>query len=85
MGGRKKKVGKGRGKEAGLGMGAGGDRRESQRARRMNGILQPRVGVGQPLESPRDRRYERLPGLNVGDSSQNAQQLGDGTGRDQLQ
>jgi len=31
-------------------------------------------GRGKSLESPRDLRCERLPGLNVGDLNQNAQQ-----------
>lgn len=41
----------------------------------MNGNMQLlEVGVGEPLQSPRDLGYERLPGLNVGNLSQNAQQ-----------
>ena len=61
------------------------DRRDSQRIRRMNGSLWlPRVGVGEPLESPRDLGCERLPELG-GDLSRNAQQWGDGTWKDHLQ
>jgi hypothetical protein len=31
------------------------------------------MGVGGPRVSPRDLRYEKLPGLNESDISQNAQ------------
>jgi hypothetical protein len=57
-----------------------GDRRESQRARRMNGNMQQCVvgGLGKPLESHRDLGCERLRGLSGDDLSQNAQQCGDG-------
>jgi hypothetical protein len=42
----------------------GRDRSGAQRIRRMNGSLWlPRVGVGEPLESPRDLGCERPPGL----------------------
>ena len=34
-------------------------------------------GQGEPLESPRDLGKGRLPGLNVGDLSQDAQQWGE--------
>jgi hypothetical protein len=63
------------------GSGMRGDRREAQRARRMNRNIQlPGMGVGgKPLVIPRDLRWGRLPGRNVGDLSQNIQQWGDGT------
>jgi hypothetical protein len=62
------------------GMGEGGNRREAQRARRMNGNMQP-LGMwgGDHLESPRVLRCERLPGINGGDLSHDAQQWGEGT------
>jgi hypothetical protein len=53
-----------------------------------NGLKYAAVGIrgqSEPLESPRDLGYGRLPGLNGYDISQNAQQWGDGTGRDHLQ
>lgn len=40
---------------------------------------------GEPLESPRNLRFERLPGLNEDDLSQNVQQRGDETRRDHVQ
>ena len=50
-----------------------GDRREAQRARRMNGNLHCRCGVeGKSLGSPRDLRSGRFPGINVGDLRQDA-------------
>jgi hypothetical protein len=62
--------------------GCGGGRREAQRTRRINGNIQPlgeEGSGGDPLESTRDLREERLSLLNGGDPSQNAQQWGDRT------
>ena len=76
--------GRGR-KKRGAGSGMGRDRREAKKTRKMVGNVQlPEVGglvgwCGKPLESPRDLGGGRLPGLNVGDLSQNAQHWGDGT------
>jgi hypothetical protein len=62
-------------KETGSGMRGG--RRETQRARRLNGNM-PLQGVGsgwgEPLNRPRYLGCERLPQLNVGDLSCNDQQ-----------
>ena len=46
----------------------GGDRKEAQRYRSLNGNFSGCGGWGQsePLESPRDLGYEKLPGL-IGD------------------
>jgi hypothetical protein len=54
-----------------------GEARESQRVRRMNGnlkLLEARAGGGShSLRNPRDPECGRLPGVNAGDFSQNAQ------------
>jgi hypothetical protein len=63
-------VGDGRGRVKGqTGLGLREDRRETQRARRMNGnmhFLGWAVGGGETLQSVRDLRCKRLPRLNVG-------------------
>jgi hypothetical protein len=47
------------------------DRKETQRARRMNRNLQLQgvVVLGESLGSPRDLRLGRIPGTNAGDLS----------------
>jgi hypothetical protein len=59
---RKRRPGwkRGGGKRAGSGMGR--DRREAQRARRMNGNMLGLWGMEEFLESPRHLGCERLPG-----------------------
>ena len=67
------RVGRGKGKEERLGIES--DRREGQRARRMNGTMQLWEVEGQrePLESLRDMGYERLKRLNGDGLRQNTQ------------
>ena len=51
----------------------GRDRREGQRARRMNKNFQLQgVGVGENLRSPRDLGWESLLKVNVGDLNKDA-------------
>lgn len=68
MGGRGKERGEGR--ERGNRIKYGGNRRETWKARRMEGNMQHLgmgVGVwGDPLENPRDMGCERLPEFNEG-------------------
>ena len=59
-------MGEGRGRGKGEQDQVWGDRREAQKARRMNGNMQP-WGLGDPLESTRDLEGERLSRLSGGD------------------
>ena len=67
-------------KESGSGM-TGEDRRETQRARRINGNMQlwGMWGGREPLESPRTLEYDRFAGPNGDYLSQNIQKWEDGT------
>jgi hypothetical protein len=62
-------VGERRGSGKGGRIRYGGDRREAQRSKKMNGNMQLLGGevLEELLESPRDLGCERLPGLNGND------------------
>jgi hypothetical protein len=55
------------------------DRRDVQRDRRINRNISYSGELGEPVESPRSQRHERLPEPNVDDIRRNTQQWGDRT------
>lgn len=65
--------------KVGEGSGMGRDRRKNGNMKLPEGGQFGWVVWGEQLENPRDLGGERLPGLDAGDLTQNAQEWGDGT------